>query len=140
MFHHQLFDFIGQMNKLSYELSLDFQPSGLSALEFSALEFIYHDSEKHLKDIQETFALSDPQSRRLVKKLMDKSLVIVHRDKSDFRKRTYEITREGKAKIDESYFQVSKGVQKKYDYLNDEEKSNLEECMQYILKLLHKER
>lgn len=140
MFHHKLFEFIGDMNKLSYELSLEFQPEGLSALEFSALEFIYHDKERYLKDLMEVFGLSDPQTRRLVKKLLDKSLIIVHRDPVDFRKRKYEITREGKAKIDESYFQVSKGVKEKYDYLSNTEKDNLSECMDYIEKLLNKEK
>lgn len=138
MFHQSFLEFIGEMNKLSFDITKEFQPIDISEIEYTLLEYLYHFENRKLTDFMEMFNLSDPQTRRILKKLKDKKFLIIDRDSVDFRKRIFEITREGKAKIDECYFQVSKGVQEKYSYLTTEEQKNIMECIQYIQKKIFK--
>lgn len=138
MFHQSFLEFIGEMNKLSFDITKEFQPIDISEIEYTLLEYLYHFENRKLTDFMEMFSLSDPQTRRVLKKLKDKKFLVIDRDAVDFRKRIFEITREGKAKIDECYFQVSKGVQEKYSYLTEEEQKNIIECIRYIQKKILK--
>lgn len=138
-FNQLFFQFIGDTHKVAYELSNEFQPEGISQIEYGLLEHLYYFERQHLNDMSNTLLISKNTSRKYLKRLVDLGFVDAGKDENDGRKKVYAITRNGKLKLDECFFQVIKGVQEKYKHINEETLTNVIECITYVTKVLYEQ-
>ena len=138
-FNQVYFQFISDIQREAFEITKEYQPEGISQLEYSVLEYIYFFKGKYFVDLCNDLYMSNSQARRTIKNLTEKSFLESTKDEKDARKKIYLITRKGKAKLDACYFQVMKGVQDKYENLDDKTLTNLIECMNYITKTMYKQ-
>lgn len=135
-FNQTLFQFIGQMNVLSYNLSKDHKPENITALEYNLLEYLYLNDGIALKKISAYFDINPRRISRTLKKLVEKAYVIKVKDASDKRQVNCYLTKKGKLILDECFFQFIKDINQKYDHISDQEQNYLSESMTYILKKL----
>lgn len=121
----------------AFEITKEYQPEGISQLEYSVLEYLYFFKGKYFIEVCEDLYLSIGQGRRVVKSLTERYYIESIKDDLDGRKKVYHITRKGKVKLDVCYFQVMKGVQDKYQHLDEKTLNNLIECINYITKTMY---
>lgn len=138
-FNQVYFQFMSDIQRNAFEITKEYQPEGITQLEYSILEYLYFFKGKYISEICKDLYMSTSQGRRVVKNLIERHYLESIKDDRDARKKVYHITRKGKAKLDACYFQVMKGVQDKYESLDEETKKNLIECMNYITKTMYKQ-
>lgn len=134
VFNQSFFQFIGDTQKVAYELTLALQPEGLSNKAFSILEHLYYFNAQNIKQISEVLALSEASVRRLLKQLLEDDLVT--REKIG-RGYDYRLNKPGKIKLDACFFQVVSDIQEKYKNVDDQTLEHLMECMKYISKKMY---
>jgi len=130
---------MSDIQRSAFEITKEYQPEGITQLEYSVLEYLYFFKGKYFNELCEDLYMSRGQGRRVVKMLTERHFLEGNKDQVDGRKKVYQITRKGKAKLDACYFQVMKGVQDKYQSLDEETLKNLMECMNYITKTMYKQ-
>lgn len=135
-FNHRFFQFIGDVQKTAYGMTKAFQPEGLSKLQFTVLEQLYYDENQSIRQLSEQLLFSQGTIRKAMKLLIEKGFVKRFRDPLDGRKHLHQITRKGKGKLDEIFFQIVKHVKTEYQTLTDEQIKNLIECMDYMTNVL----
>jgi len=133
-FNQSFFQFIGDTQKIAYDLTLALQPEGLSNKAFSVLEHLYYNNTSDIKGISESLGLSYGSVRHFLKALLEDNLV--KRQKKG-RGYTYSLTKQGKVKLDACFFQVVNGIQNKYEDIDEETLGSLMECMHYITKKMY---
>lgn len=138
-FNQVYFQFISDIQRDAFEITKEYQPEGITQLEYSILEYLYFFKGKYFSDLCKDLYMSTSQGRRVVKNLTERHYLESVKDDIDGRKKVYHITRKGKAKLDACYFQVMKGVHDKYESLGEEALKNLIECMNYITKTMYKQ-
>lgn len=135
-FMQTIFQFISETNALSYNISKDHKPENITLLQYNLLEYLYLNDGVSLKKICSHMSMSIGSTRREISKLIDLGYIHKEKDIDDKRLIKLYINRKGKLLLDECFFQFVKDVNKKYEYLSEEEQINLSECMKYIIKKL----
>lgn len=133
-FNQSFFQFIGDTQKVAYDLTLALKPEGLSNKAFSVLEHLYYSNSSDIKQIALSLGISYGSARYFLKALLNDNLV--KRQKKG-RGYTYSLTKQGKVKLDACFFQVVNGIQNKYQSLDEETLGSLMECMHYITKKMY---
>jgi len=137
-FNQVYFQFISDVQRAAFEITENFQPEGITQVEYGVLEFLYFFKGHLFDDIVRDLYLSHYKGRKVIKSLSDKRYIEARPFDKDKRKKVYHITRKGKAKLDACFFQVMKNVQTSHDHLDEETLKNLIECMNYISNKLYK--
>lgn len=138
-FNIALFEFIGMIQKLGFDMTESYQPNNLSKLEYTLLEQLYYKENQSLNDLKAQFVLSESTLRRHLKSFLEKDLITRYPNPDDKRKWLYNITKDGKGILDACYFDILQSVQDKYSHLDNESMKNAIECMTYIKRILNME-
>lgn len=138
-FNQEYFQFMSDVQQAAFEITENFKPDGITTLEYSVLEYLYFFKGHLLEELIKDLYLSDYKGRKVIKSLMNDGYIEAEKYSKDQRKKIYHITRKGKAKLDDCFFQVMNGVQHRYAHLSDEVLENLLECMKYISMHMYKQ-
>jgi len=133
-FNQNFFQFIGDTQKIAYDLTLALKPQGLTNKTFSVMEHLYYHNDQTTRSIAEDFSMSLATVRRLLNQLS--ALSFVSRQKQG-RGYTYRLTKEGRLKLDACFFEVVSSIQDRYKHIDNQTLSHLNECMTYITKKMY---
>ena len=136
-FNQTLFQFISETHKITHDLAKDHKPEGITSPQYNLLEHLYFKEGINISEISKSMSLATSSVSREANKLIDKGYVYKVKDNEDKRKYNIFLTKEGKILLDECFFQVVKGINKKYEHLEEQELKYLVECMEYIIKKMY---
>ncbi|MBN2797249.1 MAG: MarR family transcriptional regulator [Clostridia bacterium] len=138
-FNITLFEFINMIQKLGFHMTENYQPTGLSKLEYSILEQLYYKENQSLKDLILLFQISESTMRRHLNNFLKNELITRYQPPANKRKWLYNITKEGKTLLDACYFEILQNASQKFEHLDEETLENTIACMAYMRKILSME-
>lgn len=138
-FNIALFEFVNMVQKLGFQMTENYQPSGLSKLEYSILEQLYYKENQSLKDLIQLFQISESTMRRHLSNFLKNELITRYQPQTNKRKWLYNITKEGKTLLDACYFEILQNASLQFAHLDDETMENTMACMAYLRKILSME-
>lgn len=136
-FNIGFFQFMGDTQKLAYEISQGYEPEGITKIEYTLLEHLYYFENQSIRSLEDQILMSSSRLRKHLKMLLAKKLVERYRDPKDHRRMLYNISRKGKGTLDACFFEVIQSVQERFLHVSEEQLENVLECMTYISKTLY---